>query len=84
VRVDKPGQHDASAGIDDLCIGRHLPCYLIRSAERGYDAIAHEHSAMTYNRDVTELSADSRTTWTGERDKLRRMENRERVHEFEN
>jgi hypothetical protein len=39
---------------------------------------------MTYNRDVTELSADSRTTWTGERDKLRRMENRERVHEFEN
>ena len=76
--VHESRQDHATGRIDNFRLAWHLLFDYVRRPRGDNRAIAHQHSAVLYDGQITELSADPRPFRTSERDELRSVENRER------
>ena len=82
MRSNESRQDHAASRIDDFRVTRHLLFDYVRWTRGDDRAITHQHSAISYDGQVTELGANAWSFRPRERDDLRSVENRECFHGY--
>src|SRR4051794_36812857 len=59
MRIDKPRQNNATAGINHLRVSACASFDLVRSRETRNDSVAHQHPAIWDNPELTQLRPDA-------------------------
>src|SRR6476620_8006499 len=79
MRIDEPRHYNASIGIDNFCVANIL-FDLIAGADSLDLAVADEHSTIRNDPEFRQLWPNARALGSAQRDELRGVEDRERVH----
>ena len=81
VRIDKSRHHYTTLGIHNFSVANIL--FDLGTRTDALDlAVADEHPAVANDLERGQLCSDPRTSWSSQRDELRRMQNSEGIHEW--
>jgi hypothetical protein len=81
VRVNKPGQYDSPASVNDFTLTHAF--LNLGARPDGHDhSIVNQHSPIVYDRQLRHFRPNPRSFRSGQRDKLRSVQNSQGIHDI--